>query len=467
MKSMPGLIGGVGGDGGRDEDQGGYRRLMTSTFRDILAAGGAPPVISLAPMRATATAPKLAVSDSPASGSTVAAAAVVVGGGVVEGLFEGAQRQPPIAGGHVDCSHASTACASSSLRSCPACGDCSTDRSMPSSLDSSPSSVGKEYTTGDDRRSGGTLRSRASSMEIRPVALDAAPATMPAAIAADATPPILKASLPYGDRSAGVLAVVYDKNPMEAGGYAAALADAAGEPVILVEFFLTGEHRWGSARQPLSASPRQTNARTLTCGPPPTHTQRTITTNTPPLLPCVVADPDPPVRFDAARRMHVRAPPISKVSTPAAAAAAATATDGATWLPVRAAFRYVTQRPWTRLPISCSTPMINPILPCLAGGRNKAMAARAYDMWNAEMRRRGWPETLSVRVPETVRGVRKADVPRLVQERFGGRAVVKVCLRARPPRAAVGDVKHAAPRLLLLLRSPQVPYGNAGQGVYT
>lgn len=35
----------------------------------------------------------------------------------------------------------------------------------------------------------------------------------------------------------GGLAVVYDKNPMENKGYAAALADAMGEPVWLVEYY--------------------------------------------------------------------------------------------------------------------------------------------------------------------------------------------------------------------------------------
>ena len=64
------------------------------------------------------------------------------------------------------------------------------------------------------------------------------------------------------------------------------------------------------------------------------------------------------------------------------------APDGA-WLPVRAAFRYVTQRPWTRIPLTSATPMLNPVLPCLAGGRNKMIAAKAYDLFNAELRARG------------------------------------------------------------------------------
>ena len=38
---------------------------------------------------------------------------------------------------------------------------------------------------------------------------------------------------------AGVLAVIFDKNAMEAGGYAAALAELSGETVYLAEHFLT------------------------------------------------------------------------------------------------------------------------------------------------------------------------------------------------------------------------------------
>jgi hypothetical protein len=40
----------------------------------------------------------------------------------------------------------------------------------------------------------------------------------------------------------GVLAVVYDKNPMEAKGYAAALADVAKEQVWVAEFYEVYPH---------------------------------------------------------------------------------------------------------------------------------------------------------------------------------------------------------------------------------
>ena len=99
---------------------------------------------------------------------------------------------------------------------------------------------------------------------------------------------------------------------------------------------------------------------------------------------------------------------------------------------MRAAFRYVTQRPWTRIPPVTRTAMLNPVLTCLAGGRNKMLAAKAYDLLSAELA----PTGLVVRTPETIWDVALAEVPLWVQ-RMGGVAVVKV------------------------------PYSNAGQGVYT
>jgi len=53
--------------------------------------------------------------------------------------------------------------------------------------------------------------------------------------------------------------------------------------------------------------------------------------------------------------------------------------------PVRGCFRYVTQRPWNRLPPVSKVPMLNPVLACLAGGRNKLVAAKAYEFYNAEL----------------------------------------------------------------------------------
>ncbi len=102
------------------------------------------------------------------------------------------------------------------------------------------------------------------------------------------------------------------------------------------------------------------------------------------------------------------------------------------WTPIRAAFRYVTQRPWDRIPPLTRTMMYNPTLVCLAGGRNKMMAAKAYDFYNARAQKDG----LRIETPETIWDVAREEVPIWV-DRMGGVAVIKV------------------------------PYSNAGQGVYT
>ncbi len=103
-----------------------------------------------------------------------------------------------------------------------------------------------------------------------------------------------------------------------------------------------------------------------------------------------------------------------------------------TWHNLRAIFRYVTQKPWTRFPLHCKTKILNPIVACLAGGRNKMVAAKAYDLYNSELANYG----LTINIPETIWDISKAEVPLWVQK-MGGHAVVKV------------------------------PYSNAGQGVYT
>lgn len=123
-------------------------------------------------------------------------------------------------------------------------------------------------------------------------------------------------------------------------------------------------------------------------------------------------DDDPPVRFTEGL-MEVRGP------------------EGQ-WRPIRAAFRYLTQRPWNRIPVSTRTLIFNPILACLAGGRNKAVAAKAYDHFNAELRLAG----LRIQTPLTAWDVQREEIPFRVTA-LGGQAVVKV------------------------------PYSNAGQGVFT
>lgn len=101
-------------------------------------------------------------------------------------------------------------------------------------------------------------------------------------------------------------------------------------------------------------------------------------------------------------------------------------------VPIRAAFRYVTQKPWNRIPIETKTMIFNSTLVCLAGGRNKLVASKAYELFNSEIADSG----LKIRVPETIREVSKLEIPLWI-ERFGGFAVIKN------------------------------PYSNAGQGVYT
>ncbi|KAK3834490.1 MAG: hypothetical protein J3R72DRAFT_372272 [Linnemannia gamsii] len=164
------------------------------------------------------------------------------------------------------------------------------------------------------------------------------------------------------DRSLGGLAVVCDKNMMEASGYASTLAEVMKEKVWLVEYY---EY-----------------------------------------------DQDPPVKW-IDRVMFIR-------------------DEKKEWHSIRACFRYVTQKPWNRFPLYTKTIVMNQTVACLAGGRNKMMAAKAYEFFNAELADSG----LHVRVPETINNVTKNEIP-LWLDSMGGHAVVKV------------------------------PYSNAGQGVYT
>lgn len=101
-------------------------------------------------------------------------------------------------------------------------------------------------------------------------------------------------------------------------------------------------------------------------------------------------------------------------------------------IPIRAAFRYVTQKPWNRIPPTTKTFIFNSTLVCLAGGRNKLLANKAYEFFNSEIAESG----LKIEMPETIKDVSKMEIPLWVQ-RFGGNAVIKD------------------------------PYSNAGQGVYT
>ncbi|HMO39779.1 MAG TPA: hypothetical protein PKC76_00090 [Saprospiraceae bacterium] len=160
----------------------------------------------------------------------------------------------------------------------------------------------------------------------------------------------------------GGLAVIYDKNPMEASGYAAVIADVFQEKVFYAPFYQN--------------------------------------------------DTNPPVRF-VDGIMEVR-------------------DFEGRWHSIRAAFRYVTQRPWNRIPLNVKTKILNPVIACLAGGRNKMVAAKAYDLFNAEIE----PDGLKINTPETIWDVSKSEIPLWVRK-MGGQAVIKI------------------------------PYSNAGQGVFT
>lgn len=75
---------------------------------------------------------------------------------------------------------------------------------------------------------------------------------------------------------------------------------------------------------------------------------------------------------------------------------------------------------------------MNEIICCIAGGRNKIMAATAYDMFNSELAGSG----LCIRTPQTINNINRSQIPAYIKA-MGGRCVIKV------------------------------PYSNAGQGVYT
>jgi hypothetical protein len=159
----------------------------------------------------------------------------------------------------------------------------------------------------------------------------------------------------------GIMAVLYDKNPMEASGYAATIADVLKEDVYYIKFPKEGYGSYLNYKDGI---------------------------------------------------LYLKTEDGEKK--------------------IRAAFRYVTQKPWNRIPIHSKTKILNPVLACISGGRNKMVAAKAYDLFNADLQGTG----LKINMPETIWDVSKNEVPLWVKK-MGGQAVVKV------------------------------PYSNAGQGVFT
>lgn len=93
---------------------------------------------------------------------------------------------------------------------------------------------------------------------------------------------------------------------------------------------------------------------------------------------------------------------------------------GDRWQPVRLALRYVTERPWNSLPLYSRTKIINPIVACLAGGRNKQLAAIAYENFNLDFAARG----CRILTPVTHVNVSLRDVAGVVRD-CGALAVIK------------------------------------------
>jgi len=182
----------------------------------------------------------------------------------------------------------------------------------------------------------------------------------------------------------GVYAAIFDKNPMEATGYAQCMSDYLNETVHVVEFYRD--------------------------------------------------DKNPPARWTPAGILEIRvAREDALLSLPDETLYKQVDNNNSlVWIPVRACFRYVTIAPWTRIPVITKTLVLNPIISCLAGGRNKLIASKAYDFKNAELANDG----LKIRMPETVTDVSLPEIP-LYLRSMGYIAVIKV------------------------------PYSNAGQGVFT
>jgi hypothetical protein len=279
----------------------------------------------------------------------------------------------------------------------------------------------------------------------------------------------------------GKLAVLFDKNPMEASGYAACLAEITNEEVYLVPLLddCTADridHASGEPCLSLGDSTAAEPQAGATAGTSPKSQSIMHTSNA--RSNAFFRDGVLYVRrpkeqhLDSllqnggiASRHHkqvtVVAPPSSSSSTamreqaemdtvPSLRVASSSADrkpgtgaasdktqpvdeDGQLELiPIRAALRYVTQRPWNRIPVQTRTIITNSVVSCLAGGRNKLVAAKAYDNANVELMACG----LEIRTPLTIRDVPLNMLARWV-DRLGGFAAIKV------------------------------PYSNAGQGVYT
>ena len=198
-------------------------------------------------------------------------------------------------------------------------------------------------------------------------------------------------------------AVIYDKNSIEAFGYAHAMSNVMNEEVIVAKYYNN--------------------------------------------------DGNPPVKFDENGLMWIRVLKdsndkngyfadniecckLNELSKKEKIISENINEDECEWVPIKAAFRYVTQNPWDRIPLITKTMITNPIVCCLAGGRNKNLANKAYDLLNREIMTKKGLINLKINVPDTINDVDFNDIPLWVK-RFGNVAVVKS------------------------------PYGNAGVDVHT
>ncbi|KAK4532382.1 hypothetical protein CCYA_CCYA12G3239 [Cyanidiococcus yangmingshanensis] len=277
----------------------------------------------------------------------------------------------------------------------------------------------------------------------------------------------------------GKLAVLFDKNPMEASGYAACLAEITNEEVYLVPMLddstverveNESSERRATSLDLSAEAPKAGNATGTSPKAQPVagasngrsyaffrdgvlyvrrlkeqHSESTLMNGgTSPLnrdQVTLVAPPSPTssamtkqAEMDTAPSPDAVSLTVGKSAPGQAAAKAQLAyEDGQTEIiPIRAALRYVTQRPWNRIPVQTRTVITNSVVSCLAGGRNKLVAAKAYDNANVELMACG----LEIRTPLTIRDVPLDMLARWV-DRLGGFAAIKV------------------------------PYSNAGQGVFT
>ncbi len=92
-------------------------------------------------------------------------------------------------------------------------------------------------------------------------------------------------------------------------------------------------------------------------------------------------------------------------------------------IPIAGAHRFVTQDPWRKLAIlnqrdGVEIPVSNPVIACLGGARNKAVATAAYTAFNQTSR-------IKLSVPVTTAAVPRREAFDMVRRDFGGVAVVK------------------------------------------